>query len=133
MKLLRDIITQTPDEFSKKHWEIICMSLASWLLTVSKSLNQALLKRDFTVRIHKKMRLKILRNKYIFFSLQTFYFTIHVIRLFQALEGCFNMIDSSSSSASREAREEWKSVFAKDVHLTLFKVVHCISQYTGKL
>lgn len=59
MKLLRVTITQMPDELSKKHWEILCISLANWLLSVSKSLDQALLKRNFTVRISNKLLLKL--------------------------------------------------------------------------
>lgn len=56
----------------------------------------------------------------------------HVIRLFHALERCFDVMKPSSSSESKEAFEEWKSVFAKDVHLTLFTVVHSVAQYASK-
>lgn len=54
MKLFREMIIQLPNELTNKHWEIISMSLANWLLSVSKSLEYAL--SNINLPVCKKKR-----------------------------------------------------------------------------
>ncbi|KAL9902258.1 E3 ubiquitin-protein ligase listerin [Glossina fuscipes fuscipes] len=108
MNLLIELLEKAPYELSIKSWDIIRIGLGHWILSVTKTLDNAQEKLDQ----------------------MTLYFTIHVFKLFAALTEFFSKEkQKSSTQLIKKVYDEWLQVFARDVYLTLFKTYYRLCEH----
>uniref|UniRef100_A0A1B0GD60 E3 ubiquitin-protein ligase listerin n=1 Tax=Glossina morsitans morsitans TaxID=37546 RepID=A0A1B0GD60_GLOMM len=108
MNLLIELLEKAPYELSIKSWDIVRIGLGHWILSVTKTLDNAQEKLD-------QMAL---------------YFTIHVFKLFAALTEFFSKEkQKSSTQLIKKVYDEWLQVFSRDVYLTLFKTYYRLCEH----
>ena len=109
INLLEELIKRFPYELSIKNWDAIRIGLSAWVLSVSKSIENYQCKKVLT-------------------------FSASVFRLFLTMmKFVASEKQKSSTEMLKNVIDEWESLFAREVHLVLFKSFYSLCNLEGKM